>query len=205
MDFIASRLPQAQRTVILQPWSNASPMVGNHTPSCNENETRTSLSADRVLRCASHDRAIVEEKMERQANRIPTLFLSLGILCLSAAPSWSQDSVIAMCEMVVSPEHKSDCECTSTSVKDQISSDEFEIYANVGTLYLENMANGLDRSDAWDAAAKKIGDERGMSLREVLTITNPIGQMHAKIPPPATGETPVVPPHLLPEQPPQDD
>jgi hypothetical protein len=118
--------------------------------------------------------------MERQANRIPTLFLSLGILCLSAAPSWSQDSVIAMCEMVVSSEHKSDCECASTAIKDQISSDEFETYANVGALYLENLASGLDRPDAWDAAAKKIGEEHEMSLREVLTITNPIGQMHAK-------------------------
>jgi len=118
--------------------------------------------------------------MERQANGIPMLVLSLGILCLSAAPSWSQDSVIAMCEMIVSPEHKSDCECASTAVKDQISSDEFEIYANVGSLYLENMANGLDRSDAWDAAAKEIGEPRGMSLKEVLTTTNPIGQMHAK-------------------------
>ena len=53
-------------------------------------------------------------------------------------------------------------------------------YANVGALYLQNLANGLDRADAWDTAAKEIGEPRGMSLREVLTITNPIGQMHAK-------------------------
>jgi hypothetical protein len=31
----------------------------------------------------------------------------------------------------------------------------------------------------------------------------PVGDQELTIPPPATGETPVVPPHLLPEQPPQ--
>jgi len=118
--------------------------------------------------------------MER-AKTLSSLLLSLSILCLSAAPSWTQESVIAMCEKTaqVFPEQGNGCECALTAIKDQISSDEFEIYADVGTLYLDNVANGFARSDAWDAAAKKIGDERGMSLREVLTITNPIGRMHA--------------------------
>jgi len=49
------------------------------------------------------------------------------------------------------------------------------------------------------------------SLTETLDPCNgvlkppPVGDQELTIPPPATGETPVVPPHLLPEQPPQDD
>jgi len=124
---------------------------------------------------------IAEEKMEKAKRLFSSLLFSLIVLCLSAAPSWTQESVIAMCEKTaqVFPEQGTGCECALTAIKDQISSDEFEIYANVGTLYLDNITDGLARSEAWDAAAKKIGDERGMSLREVLTITNPIGQLHA--------------------------
>jgi hypothetical protein len=52
--------------------------------------------------------------------------------------------------------------------------------AAVGSRYFENMASGLDPADAWDAAAKSVGEEPGMSSTDVLEITNPIGRLRAQ-------------------------
>ena len=89
---------------------------------------------------------------------------------------------MTMCEMAnqSDPDQGETCTCALNAMKDQLSSDEFEIYANVGTLYLENLTTGLDRAEAWDAAARTVGGERQLPLVSVLEITNPIGRMHAK-------------------------
>lgn len=120
--------------------------------------------------------------MSMQRNRGPSLLSSLGVLCLSTLAATAQDSIAQMCETAtqVAPEYGNNCECALTALKNEISGDQFGIYADVGNRYFENLAGGLDRANAWDAAAKSIGEDRGMSLVEVLEITNPIGRLHAK-------------------------
>jgi hypothetical protein len=110
------------------------------------------------------------------------LFISLGVLGLATVPSWTQESIVTMCEMTnqgASDDGKI-CVCALNAVRDQLSSDEFGIYADVGTQYLKNLADGLDRADAWDLAAKTVGNEHELSFVDVLEITNPIGRAHAK-------------------------
>jgi hypothetical protein len=63
---------------------------------------------------------------------------------------------------------------------DQEPNQQRPIYADVGSRYFENLASGLDRADAWDAAGKSVAEEQGMSFVNVLEITNPIGRLHAQ-------------------------
>jgi hypothetical protein len=121
--------------------------------------------------------------MKTRVSGLSLRFLSLVVLGLPTLSSSAQESsIVQMCEMAVhaGPEQGNGCECALTIIRNEISGEQFEIYAAVGTLYFENMANGLDQADAWDAAAKSVGAERGMSFVEVLEVTNPIGQLHAQ-------------------------
>jgi hypothetical protein len=114
--------------------------------------------------------------------RLSSLLLLPGILGLATVPALSQDSIVAMCEMAAkaAPEQSEHCECALTALQSQIGGDEFAMYANVGTLYFENLGKGLARSDAWDVAARTVGEGQGMALVDVLQVTNPIGRLHAQ-------------------------
>jgi len=115
-------------------------------------------------------------------SRLSSLLLLPSILGFSTVPAWSQDSIVAMCELAAqaAPDQSQHCECALTALQSQLGGDEFAMYANVGTLYFENLGNGLGRADAWDAAARAVGETQGMSLSDVLQVTNPIGRLHAQ-------------------------
>ena len=75
--------------------------------------------------------------------------------------------------------------------------DECQLHAPGGDL--ENDSRGGGKSLADQSLTEALGACDG------VLEPPPVGDQELTIPPPATGETPVIPPHLLPEQPPQGD
>lgn len=96
-----------------------------------------------------------------------------------AQPGLAAD-VEAMCERSSwANEDPTACRCALEALSAEVPADDFALYAEVGAGYFDGLDAGLGRAEAWDAAAVTAGASRGMSLIDVLEVTNPIGRMHA--------------------------
>jgi hypothetical protein len=99
----------------------------------------------------------------------------LALLAVTAVPANAQDGVAAMCAELAPPEV---CDCASAALLGQIGADDFALYDAIGADYLDRMADGAERADAWTAASEVVAADAGLSPRELMDRTNDIGRAH---------------------------
>jgi hypothetical protein len=85
------------------------------------------------------------------------------------------DSVDAMC---LELDAEDVCACASEALLAEIGPDDYAIYEAIGADYVERLAAGEDRGDAWTAASRPVADRLGISGSELMRRTNDLGKAH---------------------------
>ena len=96
-------------------------------------------------------------------------------VALLAGRAQAQDGVAAMCAELASPDA---CACASEALLSEIGPQDFDLYDTIGGDYVERMARGESRVDAWNAASATAAAEAGIAPRALMSRTNEIGAAH---------------------------
>ena len=73
------------------------------------------------------------------------------------------------------------CDCVVSGLGRELSGADHALYSAVASGYLDALARGLGRADAWDAAVQAEAKRRGTGYPTLLAATNAIGQTHRQI------------------------
>lgn len=103
----------------------------------------------------------------------------LAVAALMASPA-AADPIRDMCMKPgnFGPEL---CDCVVSGLDAQLSPADRDLYSAVAAGYLDSLAKGLGRADAWDAAVQAEAARRGTTYPALLGATNAIGKTHRDI------------------------
>ena len=73
------------------------------------------------------------------------------------------------------------CDCVVSGLHTQLGPADRDLYSAVAAGYLDGLAKGLNRADAWDAAVQAEAARRGTTYPALLGTTNAIGKTHRDV------------------------
>lgn len=107
---------------------------------------------------------------------VEILSLALLLQFLPGQATAADDAITNMC--LDSGVSNAGCKCSTEKLTSMITSEQLELYNEVGMEYRKLQQQGIDRGDAWDEAVKKAAGKRGTAKTAILKETNTIGSAH---------------------------
>jgi hypothetical protein len=110
---------------------------------------------------------------------MPVEILSLALLLqfIPYQATAADDAITNMC--LDSGVSDVGCNCSTEKLTTMVTSEQLELYNEVGIEYRMLQQQGMGRGDAWDAAVKKAAQRRGVGTTTILKDTNAVGRAHS--------------------------